>query len=160
MKNTKSKRGRCSKKRTHHMCRISGHNLPQSLIGIRDAAQLLGTSIESINRGLIAGTVWGYKIEDGGMMELAYDRECARCGKVIMNLQCTVYCDTCRKENAEYGEKLAEGRKNRYGATGERKAKHKVPYKDKSPLAKMAWDARQAGMTYGQYMTKLTARWF
>lgn len=149
------------KRRAHHICRITGHQLPQHVIGIHDAAEILGTSIDSVNKCLKTGVIWGYKIEDAGMMTLNYDRECARCGRVVMNLQCTVYCDECRKKNKERGEELAKGRDSRYGAAkNPGRAKHKVPYKDKSPLSKVAWEARQAGMTYGQYMTKLTARWF
>ena len=148
------------KKRTQRMCRVEDPDWPDHQIGIVDLVELMGTSIETVRRVLQRGEkLFGVTVVNIGEVQITQDRTCVRCGEVIGNLRCTVYCDACRAENRAKGQarRVARGEARE---KGDQKVRHRVPYDQMSPLARVEWDARKAGMTYGQYMTKITAQWF
>lgn len=79
--------------------------------------------------------------------DLPTKRACVRCGKLMNSRIATEYCVFCRQENQEKAKerwKLMTGQG--------KKPRTEVPYERKSPLSKVAWDARQKHMTYGQYV--------
>lgn len=149
----------------HHFVQIEAEGFPACPVGLLDAVDMIGTTPKTIRKCFREGEcVYGIPVRDVGFYEVECGRKCIRCGAVIDNVRCTVYCDDCRVDN-----KNEELKRMRSRGTPQRvppyqykreKKRHEVPYEKKSDLARMAYDAQQAGMTYGQYMTYLNARWF
>lgn len=147
--------------RMQQMVRIKGSSrFPRHIIGVYDLADMFNCGIMTAKAGAAEGSLRGFEVEDMGYMEVRPERKCIRCGIVIGDVRCSVYCADCREENRIMGKTRPEFNKPKPPQPKPKRVKGEVPYSQKSPLAKMAWDARQKGMSYGQYMTYLNARWF
>lgn len=146
--------------RMQHFILADAVRWPKQPIGIMDVADILGTHDYTIKRALQGGRdLFGVKLQDLGYVEVVKGRECIRCRHKIMNVRCTMYCENCRHENRRRGNMLREKREQEKKNMPKSRS-HEVPYEEKSPLSKVAWDARQAGMSYGKYLTAQNARWF
>lgn len=141
---------------------IEEPDYPQGPVGITDAMELIGTTLKTIKKGLDRGVLYGVHLREAGTYEVEMGRKCVRCGGEIMNVTQTVYCDNCREANREAGRDRKSARGYAVFAPQKKRIhkRHEVPYEEKSDLARVAYDAQQAGLSYGGYLTRKTARWF
>lgn len=154
-------RGHNMKSRLHHMIIVDAHGWPDKPIGVIDMAELQGSAPETIKKQMRHGdTVYGLPVIDLGKRPVQVNRTCIRCGAVIGNLQCSSYCNACRDDNRAKGRaRRAKRQEPKKEADDSLKIRHEVPYDQKSKLARIAWEARQAGMSYGQYTGLKKAGW-
>lgn len=137
--------------RKQHMVHVVGEGIPAHKMGLYDAVDYLGTTPQGARK--IMDGVWempGVMIYDDGWENMRRKRPCIRCGQPIDNCRCTVFCDQCREDNIEVGKARKNARYVYHGKTE----------RPKSPLAQIAQEARDHGMTYGQYVGSKAARWF
>lgn len=139
--------------RKQHMVSVIGEDIPGHVMGLYDAVDYLGTTPVGARR-IITGewAIDGVTIRDEGWVNIRRGRACYRCGKKVDDTRCSIFCLSCRKENRKIGEVKKESR--------QAIVHRQKPEKPKSPLSQMAQEARDHGMSYGQYMTFLNARWF
>lgn len=149
--------------RMQHMCIVlePRGGWPRQPVGIYDIADLLGSSVETVKRALQDDRkLYGVRMKDLGKVPVDRKRTCIRCGAIVGDQRCSMYCQLCRAENRRMGQERLEKRTQDGQAKYQTvKVRHEVPYERKSPLARVAYEARQQGLTYGQYMTLKTARW-
>lgn len=112
-----------------------------------DVMDFLACGEGPIRRALDRGghTTWGYYLEPRDDVKIRLSRRCKRCGARFVNRMATEYCQKCRQENR------AEGIKRRKAAEAERRPQG-IPVKKKSELSRIAFEAGQHGMSYGQYV--------
>lgn len=117
-----------------------------------DAADYLHVTMTHItNTGREGGMIRGCWVKTVGEVDVKMQRECERCGAPIKTRNPTRFCEDCRSENQEASL-------DRWGIITKRAKQPDggtVPYEKRSELSRVAYDARRAGMSYGQYVGRM-----